>query len=209
MSYNRILTKGNKSALEQVSVGADAIRFTQDTSELFVDSDGVRYQITDIVKGYTEAQIKSLLAPIPKVYLSSDTHKFLMYLSGQWVVIGKNEWVGTKAECEQAVKNGEIFEGMTVYITDDYTGDGADLSVYAKNEYVDGTFVAKTDIVDNLESTDTDKPLSANQGKVINDALLQLTLDLEPLTEAECDAIIAGTSTTTVSETEEVQTSEE
>lgn len=164
MAYDNILTKGNKSSLEQTSVGDGIIRFTQDTSELFVDSDGVRHHITDVIRGYTEKEIKSLLAPIPKIYLSSDTNKFLIYSSDKWIVIGKNEWTGTKEEFEQAVENGEISEGMTVYITDDYTGDGADLSAYAKNEYVDSTFVQKTDIIDNLSSMDTDKPLSANQG---------------------------------------------
>lgn len=32
-----------------------------------------------------------------------------------------------------------------------------------------GEYVAKTDIIDNLTSTNTDKPLSANQGKVLDD----------------------------------------
>ena len=35
---------------------------------------------------------------------------------------------------------------------------------YATTEYVNGTFVKSVDIVDNTTSTDTDKPLSANQG---------------------------------------------
>lgn len=141
MDYKNILTKGNKSSLEQTSVEEGTIRFTKDTSELFIDSDGTRHQITDVVKGYTEAEIKSLLAPIPKIYLSKDTHKFLIYLSGKWIVVGKNEWVGTKAEFKLAVKNGEILDGMTIYITDDYSGEGQDLSEYAKVEYVNDTFV--------------------------------------------------------------------
>ena len=141
MDYKKILTKGNRSSLEQTSVEEGTIRFTKDTSELFIDSDGTRHQITDVVKGYTEAEIKSLLAPIPKIYLSKDTHKFLIYLSGKWIVVGKNEWVGTKAEFKLAVKNGEILDGMTIYITDDYSGEGQDLSEYAKVEYVNDTFV--------------------------------------------------------------------
>ena len=44
--------------------------------------------------------------------------------------------------------------------------------------YVNGVFqdpyVLKSDIVDNLTSTDTDKPLSANQGKVVNDKIVVL-----------------------------------
>ena len=53
-----------------------------------------------------------------------------------------------------------------------------DLADYMKTSDADGKFatittadgkVNKTDIVDNLTSTDTDKPLSANQGKVLKD----------------------------------------
>jgi len=36
-----------------------------------------------------------------------------------------------------------------------------------------------TDIIDNLTSTDTDKPLSANQGKVLNDAIENISLMAE------------------------------
>ena len=37
------------------------------------------------------------------------------------------------------------------------------------------SYVKKTDIVDNLTSTDTDKPLSANQGKILNDKKVDKT----------------------------------
>ena len=169
MDYKKILTKGNRSSLEQTSVEEGTIRFTKDTSELFIDSDGTRHQITDVVKGYTEAEIKSLLAPIPKIYLSKDTHKFLIYLSGKWIVVGKNEWVGTKAEFKLAVENGEILDGMTIYITDDYSGEGQDLSEYAKVEYVNDTFVpleegkglSSTDVTsDDVERWDTSSDIA-------------------------------------------------
>lgn len=39
------------------------------------------------------------------------------------------------------------------------------------NKSLANTKVAKTDVVDNLTSTDTDKPLSAKQGKTLNDML--------------------------------------
>ena len=47
-----------------------------------------------------------------------------------------------------------------------------DLSQYYYNKtYIDTNFINKTNIVDNLTSTDTDKPLSANQGKVLKTAV--------------------------------------
>lgn len=143
VNYSKMMTKGLASSIESTPIEEGKIRFTTDTNQLFIDADGVRHEISDVIRGYTEAEIKSLLAPLPKLYLSSDTHKFLVYASGEWIPVGKNEWVGTKAEFDVALANGEILEDMTVYITDDYTGDGADLSIYATNEYVDGTFVAK------------------------------------------------------------------
>ena len=42
---------------------------------------------------------------------------------------------------------------------------------YATTEYTDNTFIPKTDVVDNVTSTDTDKPLSAKQGKELNDKI--------------------------------------
>ena len=171
IDYSNMMTKGVASSLESIPVENGKVRFTTDTNQLFIDMDGERHELSDIIRGYNESEIKSLLAPLPKLYLSSDTHKFFVYASGEWIVVGKNEWIGTKAEFEAAVSNGEIAEGMTVYITDDYTGDGADLSLYATTEYTNSTFIPKTDVVDNVTSTDTDKPLSAKQGKELNDKI--------------------------------------
>ena len=49
----------------------------------------------------------------------------------------KRIWSGTKEEFLTAIENDEIADGTTVYITDDYSGEGQDLSEYAKVEYVD------------------------------------------------------------------------
>lgn len=53
----------------------------------------------------------------------------------------KSTWSGTKEELMTAIENGEIADGTTVYITDDYSGDGQDLSVFATIDYVNDTFV--------------------------------------------------------------------
>ena len=41
-------------------------------------------------------------------------------------------------------------------------------------------FVKKNDIVDNVTSTDTNKPLSANQGKVLNESISTLNSNMIP-----------------------------
>ncbi|MGN0339517.1 MAG: pyocin knob domain-containing protein, partial [Lachnospira sp.] len=48
--------------------------------------------------------------------------------------------------------------------------------------------VAKTDIVDNLTSTDTDRPLSANQGRVLNEAISDKASSSDVYTKTEADA---------------------
>ena len=53
----------------------------------------------------------------------------------------KSIWSGTRAELMVAIENEEIADGTTVYITDDYSGEGQDLSEYATIDYVDNTFV--------------------------------------------------------------------
>ncbi|WP_234571728.1 hypothetical protein [Rhodohalobacter sp. 614A] len=72
---------------------------------------------------------------------------------------------------------GSLAEGTEVFVEN---GSGLDLYIgnssnnpvlVSANQFLQsGDVVEVSDIVDNLASTDTDKPLSANQGKVLNDA---------------------------------------
>ena len=60
-----------------------------------------------------------------------------------------------------------------------------------------GTKVNKTDIVDNLTSTDIDKPLSANQGKVLKDEVDLKANDDEVVKKTDITTTIDSTSTDT------------
>ena len=72
--------RGNREALDNTSIKNGTMNFCKDTREMFVDVDGIRIQISDIVfDGSTEAEIKALLSPERKVYISSDTMKFLVF----------------------------------------------------------------------------------------------------------------------------------
>lgn len=73
--------------------------------------------------------------------------------------------------------NGELAMGTEVFVEngtgyDLYIGDSSNSPVLvSENQFLQsGDFLEDSDIVDNLTSTDTDKPLSANQGKVLNDS---------------------------------------
>ena len=73
--YPKILSKGYYSSLAGTSIEQDKLRFTLDTGQIFLDTADERVEFTDFVKGLTEAQIQDTFAPLPKFYLSSDTHK--------------------------------------------------------------------------------------------------------------------------------------
>ena len=91
--YPNILTRGYQSSLDKTNIEDGKIRFTMDTSQLFIDIDSERKEITDFIKGKTEQEIRSIIAPLPKFYFSSDTHKFLYNNGNEWIVVGETNQV--------------------------------------------------------------------------------------------------------------------
>lgn len=55
-----------------------------------------------------------------------------------------------------------------------YKKTDIDKALNSKQDLIEGTPVVQNDIVDNLESVETNKTLSANQGKVLNDKVIGL-----------------------------------
>lgn len=49
---------------------------------------------------------------------------------------------------------------------------------YGTKEYINNTFIQKTDIIDDLTSTDMNKPLSANQGNQLNSKINSISSTL-------------------------------
>lgn len=92
----KILTKGTESALNNLPIDYGKLRFTTDTARIFLDLKDKRIEFTDIIRNYKEAEIKKIVAPLPKLYLSSDTHKLFYYENG-WISIsgGSNTSGGT------------------------------------------------------------------------------------------------------------------
>lgn len=75
-----ILTKGLQSDLNSTDIVDGMLRFTTDTGRLYLDIGTTsRILISETVDLYTEDEIKELLAPLPKVYVSSDTHRSFVY----------------------------------------------------------------------------------------------------------------------------------
>ena len=99
------------------------------------------------------------------------------------VQISDNETVEDKTWSSQKTssKIAEKIDKTNILTTlDDAATDDQVYSAKLVNDELDkkannDEVLKKTDIVDNLTSTDTDKPLSANQGKILNDTKLNKT----------------------------------
>ena len=81
--------KGLDSALASAGYEEGVLLFTTDTGRLVACIDGERVEITDFVKK-TEAEILSTLAPLPKIYLSTDTLK-MYYYTDKWVELNPSD----------------------------------------------------------------------------------------------------------------------
>lgn len=91
-TQNNILTKGLQSSLTNTAIVDGTLRYTTDTGRLYLDvapegSTPVRLKIGDIEDSYTEQEIFDLLTPLPKLYISSDTHKAYVSTTTEWIDI--------------------------------------------------------------------------------------------------------------------------
>ena len=106
--FSKVLSKGLQSALARTPIENGKIRFATDTGRLFIDENNVRIEITDFCKDYTEEGIKSIISPLPKIYISSDTNKMMFYSAdrAEWIYLsGKLADMATNASTAQyAVK---------------------------------------------------------------------------------------------------------
>ena len=93
IDVSSILTKGLQSELATTDIEDGKIRFTIDTGRLYLDlkpegSAGERVLISEFIDIYTESQIKNdVIAPLPKIYVASDTHRAFVYYTAtlSWV----------------------------------------------------------------------------------------------------------------------------
>lgn len=75
----KILTRGLQANLP-VTLTDGVLRFTTDTQRLYLDTSTARLVVSDVISGYTDAQIQQLSSHIAgKVYVASDT--FRVYVS--------------------------------------------------------------------------------------------------------------------------------
>lgn len=104
--YNGILTKGLEASLATTPIEDGRLRYTTDTGRVYLDSvtgDNVeRITISDVIQGYTEAEILALGNPLPKFYFASDNGHLYVYNNVT------DEW----------------FDLSALFLTEDTTSDG-------------------------------------------------------------------------------------
>ena len=121
---------------------------TTDSGDLYIDADGKRVKITDVITG-TLSSIMDTVAPLPnKLYFATDTHQLLQasYSNNtlNWLVLNSGSGSGSSAAGDWGTKavtaNGKKSVIATPSITNDdndgIRGNGAvDLQMYRNNSY--------------------------------------------------------------------------
>lgn len=138
---------------------------------------------------HTEAQIKALTsAKVGDFYIASDT-------GTAWVCVTAINGTASASSWEKAGSSADV----SAFVTAVDAGAITNTIPQTFEGHQVNEFVLKTDVVDNLTSTATDVPLSAAQGKVLNDkiATAQTTAsDALPKSGGTLTGIVAAQSNT-------------
>ena len=122
---------------------------------------------------YTEAQIKALTsAKVGDFYIASDT-------GAAWICVTAINSTASASSWEKAGSSADV----SAFVTAVDAGAITDTVPQTFEGHQISEFVLKTDVVDNLTSTATDVPLSAAQGKALNDSVNAIQDDISALTD--------------------------
>ena len=77
---------GERYSMDRTSYKEGNFNIATDTGSLSVDVGGNRIELTDIITGYTEVEIRALTLPKGKIYLAKDTFNLLIFDAdnGRW-----------------------------------------------------------------------------------------------------------------------------
>jgi hypothetical protein len=85
MDFPNILTKGVSTSLDKTPIEDGKLRYCTDNGKVYLDQgvpgNGKRIALSDIIEGFTEAQIKANNYPLVKLYQASDTKHLFVYLN--------------------------------------------------------------------------------------------------------------------------------
>lgn len=135
---------------------------------------------------HTEAQIKALTsAKVGDFYIASDT-------GTAWVCVTAINGTASASSWEKAGSSADV----SAFVTAVDAGAITNTIPQTFEGHQVNEFVLKTDVVDNLTSTATDVPLSAAQGKVLNDKIATAANDALPKSGGTLTGIVAAQSNT-------------
>ena len=119
------LSRGLQQTIDETEIKDGKILFAIDSARLFMDTKNGRIEITDVVKGLKYSEILALKSPLPKLYLSSDSHQLLLYdfKEEEWIV-----YSGGIAP-EKAVVDLRFEENGDIVLTNNTTWDGEHTSL--------------------------------------------------------------------------------
>ena len=190
-AYNRILNAENeckKFTLEQLAKKAGVVyKIVADTTG--VDSTEFLYLISNGSNGYNiYAYIDGSAVKISDTNINLDSYAKLTDLDNYYDKATSDGKYATITTVDGKVDKTSILSTISNTPSDDKL-----LSEKAIND----TLVKKTDIVDNLTSTNTDKPLSANQGKVLKGEVDKKANDNEVIKKTAITTTINSSSADT------------
>lgn len=120
----------------------------------------------------TEAQIKALTsAKVGDFYLASDDGTAYICITAISGTASESSWE----------KAGSSTDVSKFVIAEDTTGEITETVAETWDGHTVADFVLKTEVVDNLTSTSTNVPLSAAQGKALNDSLTTANSNISTL----------------------------
>ena len=175
--------------------GADVLKDAKDyTDKAVANAEHMSKKLVDAKPTYNAGTITYYVSGVEETTTDENTW-FFYDVSG---VTFQTLFIGG---VEKTIQSGSIDDSNFLQKTDvssTYTGNEVDTSKIADLAALKAletilkssinSQVAKTDIVDNLTSTDTDRPLSANQGKVLNEAISDKANSTDVYTKTESDA---------------------
>ena len=86
--FEQHLSRGKQDDIDKAPIQDGKLRFSVDQARIFMDLVNERVEFTDFVKGLSTDEIRALTNPLPKIYLTTDTHQFMMYHAGEWITYG-------------------------------------------------------------------------------------------------------------------------
>lgn len=102
--------RGSEASLNRTAVKDGTFNLCLDTGNLFIDIDGQRISTRDITIVETEAEVRAIADPNPRIYFAKDTDNFLIFdiPTLSWRLAGAEHAV--YSEKAGADSNGNIFE---------------------------------------------------------------------------------------------------